>query len=104
MEPEPDPIDLAVLDPSRDGARFDATVSRIAQRAVELRRLRRAVVRRGAIALAVAMAAALLLWFTAPKRAEPQSTVRAASPDILDWATRDVQPEELLIIGGGHAE
>ena len=101
MEPEPDPIDLSVLDPTRDAARFDASVSRVAQRAVELRRLRRAVVRRGAVAVAIAMAAALLLWFTAPRRAAPQ---QAASPDILDWANRDVQPEELLSLGGGHAQ
>jgi len=105
MEPEPDSIDLAVLDPTRDGARFDATASRIAQRAVELRRLRRAVVRRGATAFAVAMAAALLLWFTAPRRAEPQRDgARSASPDILDWAMRDAKPDELLLLGGGHAE
>ena len=101
MEPEPEPIDLAVLDPTRDAARFDSAVARVAQRAIELRRLRRAVVRRGAIAFAVAMAAALVLWFTAPRRSTPRA---AHSVEILDWATRDVQTSDVLELGGSHAQ
>jgi hypothetical protein len=102
MEPEPDRIDLAVLDPARDAVRFDATVARIASRALELRCLRRAVVRRGALAFAVAMAAALVLWFSAPRRATPPP--RATSPDLLDWATRDVGANDVLDLGGSHAQ
>lgn len=101
MEPEPEPIDLAVLDPTRDAARFDSAVARVAQRAIELRRLRRVVVRRGAIAFAVAMAAALVLWFTAPRRTAPPA---ARNADILDWATRDVQSSDVLELGGSHAQ
>ena len=101
MEPEPDPIDLTALDPTRDGIRFDATVARVAQRALELRKLRRALVRRGVVAFAVAMAAALLLWFSAPRR-EPDP--QPHSPDLLDWATRDVRPDDVLELGGGYAQ
>jgi hypothetical protein len=101
MEPEPDRIDLSVLDPGRDTARFDGAVERIAQRAIELRRLRRAVVRRGAVAFALAMAAGLVLWFSAPHR-EPPAARRA--PDLLDWATRDVSPADVLDLGVTHAQ
>ncbi len=101
MEPEPDPIDLAILDPSREPARFDATVARVAHRAIELRRMRRTVVRRGAIACAVAMAAALVLWFSAPRRQPP---AQAREPDLLDWATRDVGASDVLELGGSHAQ
>ena len=101
MEPEPEPIDLAVLDPTRDAARWGSTVARVAQRAIDLRRLRRAVVRRGAIAFALAMAAALVLWFTAPRRTAPAA---AHTVDILDWATGDVQTSDVLELGGSHAQ
>lgn len=99
MEPEPSPIDLAVLDPTRDPTRFDGAVARIAQRAIELRRLRRAVMRRGIVAVAVAMAAGLLLWFSAPRR-EAHVQPRAHQQDILDWALRDVQASDVLELGG----
>lgn len=108
MEPEPDRIDLSVLDPTRDAARFAAVSARIAQRAIELRRLRRAVMRRGLVAVTVAMAAGLILWLSAPR---PHLTVRdhgvAGDPqprDILDWALRDVQPGDVLELGGSHAQ
>src|SRR5512143_552094 len=65
MEPEPDRIDLSSLDPSRDAERWDAVASRVATRAIELRRLRRAVVRRGTVAVVLAAAAGLALWFSA---------------------------------------
>lgn len=99
MEPEPDRIDLSVLDPHRDRARWEDAVSRVAARALELRQLRRVVVRRGATALVLAAAAALALWFTAPK----QHSMPRRSSDLLEWATRDVEPGELLNLGGGHA-
>jgi len=101
MEPEPEPIDLASLDPTRDAPRFDAAVARVAGRAVELQRLRRAVVRRGVVALSVAMAAALLLWFSAPRREAPPPRDQ---PDILDWAMRDVSASDVLELGGPHAQ
>jgi hypothetical protein len=93
-------IDLSVLDPKRNGARFDAQVARIAQRAIENRRLRRAVVRRGVVAFAIAMAAGLVLWFSAPSRPTPPPQ----SFDILDWATRDIGPTDVLSLGGPHAQ
>jgi hypothetical protein len=93
-----EPIDLAVLDPCGNPAQFDATVSRIAQRAIELRRFRRAVVRRGMLALGLAMAAGVALWFAAPKRQT------AREPDLLDWATRDIGAADVLGLGGEHAQ
>ena len=90
------PIDLSVLDPRPT----DATVARIAQRAIALRRLRRVVVRRGITALAIAMAAGIALWLAAPKRhVESRRT-----PDLLDWATRDVGADDVLGLGGNHAQ
>jgi hypothetical protein len=89
------PVDLSVLDP-RHG---DAVVARIAQRAIELRKLRRAVVRRGVVAFAIAMAAALVLWFTAPK---PTVATQPPSNDLLDWATRDIDANDVL--GVSHAQ
>ena len=99
---EAEPVDLSSLDPTRDAAQFDANVARIAQRGMELRRLRRAVVRRGAVAFVVAMAAALVLWFAAPRRAAPPAASR--SVDILDWATREVHASDVLELGGLHAQ
>lgn len=99
MEPETEPLDLSVLDPARDSARWDRTIARVADRARELRRLRRMVARRGAVAVMLAAAAALALWFTAPRR-HPVEPTRSS---ILDWAVRDVEPNELLEIGGGDA-
>lgn len=94
------PIDLSVLDPQRHPG-FEQTVSRVAQRAIELRRLRRAVVRRGLTALAFAMAAAVALWMAAPRR--PAQAPR--TPDVLDWALRDdVGARDVLELGGGHAQ
>lgn len=104
MEPEPERIDLAVLDPTRDAQRFDGAVARIAQRAIELRRLRRAVMRRGIVAVAVAMAAGLLLWFSAPRREVPEQPRAQQRQDILDWAVRDVQASDVLELGGSHAQ
>jgi hypothetical protein len=95
-----EPVDLSALDPARDVTRFDAQVTRIAARAIESRRLRRAVVRRGVTAFAIAMAAGLALWFASPKRtvAAPRRT------DLLDWATRDVRADDVLELGGNHAQ
>ncbi len=102
MEPEPEPVDLSSLDPTRDAGRFDAAVARVAARALELHRLRRAVVRRGVVGFAVALAAALLLWFTAPRRDAPAPA--RTSSDILDWAMRDVSANDVLELGGSHAQ
>jgi hypothetical protein len=91
------PVDLSALDP-RHG---DDVVARIAQRAIELRRLRRAVVRRGVTAFAIAMAAGLVLWFAAPK----PTAATTHRTDLLDWATRDdVDAFDVLSIGGPHAQ
>ncbi|MBV8757474.1 MAG: hypothetical protein JO257_09375 [Deltaproteobacteria bacterium] len=66
----------------------------LAARALELRRLRRTVVVRGSIALGLSMAAALVLWLFAPKPQAPPPTPHA--PSLLDWATHDTDPTEVL--------
>ena len=99
MEPEPDRIDLSVLDPSRDAARWNATIGNVAARALEIRRFRRAVLRRGVVALVLSAAAALVLWFAVPRR----EVHRAPPPqvDMLDWASRQ---GDVLELGGSHAQ
>ena len=100
MEPEPDPVDLSILDPKRDAVGFERTASRIVQRALELRRFRRAVIRRGVTAVVVAAAAGLALWLSAPRR-EP---VARSAEGILGWAVRDANPDEVLGLGGPYAQ
>lgn len=101
MEPEPD-VPAAVALPSLAARHDDAVYARIAARAVELRRLRRAVVRRGAIAVVLAAAAAVVFWLSTPPRQEPAPARRG---DILDLGMRgDVDPYELLELGGTHAQ
>lgn len=86
---EPDRIDFSPLDRG-DWQRKSAA---LASRALELRRLRRTVVVRGSIALGVSMAAALLLWLLAPK---PATAPPPSAPSLLDWATHDTDPTEVL--------
>jgi hypothetical protein len=98
MEPEPERVNLSPLDPSRDKIKWETKSARIATRAAELRKLRRKVVRRAAIAVVLSAAAGITLWFSAPHRQPPQQ-----QRDVLDWATRDnVDPYELLELG--HAQ
>jgi len=100
MEPEPERVDLSPLDPSRDKIKWQTSSARIATRAAELRMLRRKVVRRAAIAVALSMAAGITLYFTAPRN-HPQRQ----HTDVLDWATSDhVDPYELFELGGNHAQ
>lgn len=106
MEPEPERVDLAVLDPSRHAARWDAAIGNVAARALELRRLRRAVMRRGMAALALSAAAALVLWLFVPRRdaaapVQPPSAAEGDSLDVLEWATRQ---GDVLELGGSHAQ
>jgi hypothetical protein len=113
MEPEADmpaveSVDLSPLAPRHT----DAVYARVAARALELRRLRRAVVRRGAIAVIVAAAAGLALFLSAPRRDQlaPRGRdhgagARGHSADILDLGFRsDVDPYELFDLGGTHAQ
>lgn len=86
---EPERIDFSPLDRG-DWQRKSAA---LAARALELRRLRRTVVVRGSIALGVSMAAALLLWLLAPK---PAPAPAPTAPSLLDWATHDTDPTEVL--------
>lgn len=102
-EPEPDRVNLSPLDPSRDKATWESKSARIATRAAELRKLRKKVVRRAAIAVVLSAAAGITLWFSAPHRRA--TTTERHRGDMLDWATRDnVDPYELLELGGGHAQ
>ena len=99
MEPEPDNVDLSVLDPRHDGTRWERMVANVAGRARVQHRLRQRAVRRGTIAAVVAIAAAIATWLGAP-RPEP---VPRASGDVLEWAVRDVDPSEALGLGGNDA-
>jgi hypothetical protein len=102
MESEPEKVDLSILDPlrgdpRRDGARWDRMSARITARALELRRLRQIVSRRGAVTVVLAAAAVFAFWWTTPK------PVLRGESDILSWAVRDADPGELLRIGGRDA-
>ena len=101
MESEPDRIDLSVLDPSRNASRWNAAVGNVAARALELRRLRRAVMRRGMIALVMSAAAALVVWMLAPRREASPPAVQSQRVDMLDWAQRQ---GDVLELGGGYAQ
>lgn len=102
MEPEPDRTDLSVLDPSRHATRWNAAIGNVASRAVELHRLRRAVMRRGMAALVLSAAAALALWFVVPRRdVQPRQPVQQQQVDMLDWANRQ---GDVLELGGDHAQ
>ena len=103
MESEPDRIDLSVLDPTRNASRWNAAVGNVAARALELRRVRRTIMRRGMIALAMSAAAALLVWMLAPSREVSRQPVASDTQhvDMLDWATRQ---GDVLELGGGYAQ
>ena len=108
MEPEPDmPAEPAVDLTSLAPRHTDAVYARVAARALELRKLRRAVVRRGAIAAVLAAAAAVVFYLSAPRHdASISSSARPSrSGDLLDFGMRaDVDPFELLDLGGTHAQ
>ncbi len=90
-EPEPDRIDLSALDPSRNRARWEGMIASVVERA----HLRRRILRRGGLVVALAAAAMIAMWLAAPPRA---SQVEPA--DILSWATRDVGADDVLALGG----
>jgi hypothetical protein len=90
MEPDPvQRIDLAPLDPGG----WQAKSAALAARALVQRRLRRTVVVRGSIALAVSLAAAVVLWLSAPR---PRPRAAQSSPSLLDWTMHDTDPTEVL--------
>jgi hypothetical protein len=94
MQPEPERIDLSALDMPN----FDGAVERITARALELRRFRSAVARRGVIAAVLVAAASVMLWLSAPRRPAPRHA------DVLGWAVGATTPDQVLSIGGDHAE
>jgi predicted cobalt transporter CbtA len=100
MEPEPDPIDLGTLDPTRNADRWNAAIVDVAARGLALWKMRRAVVRRGVAAIVLATAACLVMWLGAPRREQ----TRTVAPTILEWALRDVGPGEVLALGGPDAQ
>jgi hypothetical protein len=71
---EPERINLSALDPGG----WERKAAALAARALERRQLRRAVMVRGMVALALSAAAAVALWLSAPKPA-PQ-----AGPSAFD--------------------
>ena len=101
MQPAPEPVDLEPLAP-RHG---DAVYARVAAHAIELRNLRRAVVRRAAVAAILAVAAAFVFWLSAPRHEARHVQPVRHGGDILDLGMRtDVDPYELLDLGGFHAQ
>jgi hypothetical protein len=102
LEPEmPAAVDLSPLAPRHD----DAIYARVAARAIELRKLRRAVVRRGAVAVVLAAAAAVVFYLSAPRHDARVEARPSRSGDVLDLGMRgDVDPFELLDLGGTHAQ
>ena len=101
MEPEPDRIDFSSLDPAAS-PRWDGAIASVAARGHEQRRLRRAIVRRGAIAVVLAAAAGIVVWLSAPHRDPVPRPAHHA--DILDWAVSDA-PNAFAILGGDdHAQ
>ena len=82
MEPEPEKIDLSALDPGG----WERKAAAIAARSVARHRFRKRV-QRGAIATVLAAAAAIAVWFGAPRREAP----------------RDVEPGDVLGLGGNDA-
>jgi hypothetical protein len=97
MQPDPDPIDLSSLDPRADRVRWDAAIGRVTAGGLALRRLRRALVRRGVAAVMLATAACIALWLTVPRR-EPMPHTTSSST-VLDWALHDVTPADVLALG-----
>ena len=97
MEPEPERVDLSALDPTRAAPQWDAAIASVVARGLARRRR---LVRRGVAAVIVAAAAGALLWFSAP-RPEAPPPGRAS---MLDWADRDVGPEDVLSLGGSYAQ
>lgn len=97
MEPDPDRVDLTSLDPARSAPRWDAAIASVVARGLARRRR---LLRRGLAAMIVAAAAGALLWFSAPPREAPQP----ARASVLDWAVRDVGPEDVLDLGGSYAQ
>ncbi|HET9987289.1 MAG TPA: hypothetical protein VFQ65_02195 [Kofleriaceae bacterium] len=95
LEPE---IDLRVLDPSRDPAAWERRVEHVANRALAAYRQRNRALRRGAIALVLASACGLAVWWSAPRHAPPR-----ANADLLDWAVGDVDASDVLALEAGHA-
>ncbi len=95
MEPEPERVDLATLDPARATPQWSAAIASVVARGLARRRR---LVRRGMVAVIVAAAAGALLWFSAPRREV------APRPTMLDWATRDVGAEDVLSLGGSYAQ
>ena len=99
MEPEPDRIDFSSLDPTAN-PRWDGAIASVVARGRAQRRLRKAVLRRGAIAVVLAAAAGITVWLSAP-RTDPAPPPSHA--DILDWAVGNVSPSAVLDLGGDHA-
>jgi len=97
MEPEPE-IDLQALDPSRDAVAWERRIATVASRALASHRRRNRALRRGAIALMLASACGLAVWWSAPRHAPPR-----AGADLLDWAIGDVDASDVLALEAGHA-
>lgn len=97
MAREPE-IDLRVLDPSRDPAAWERRVESVANRALAAYRQRNRALRRGAIALVLASACGLAVWWSAPRH-EPAH----ARGDLLEWAVGNVDASDVLALEASHA-
>jgi hypothetical protein len=97
MEPEPE-IDLQALDPSRDAVAWERRITSVASRALASHRGRQRALRRGAIALVLASACGLAVWWSAPRHAPAH-----ARADLLEWAIGDVDASDVLALEASHA-
>jgi hypothetical protein len=109
MHEDEEPVDLSLIDPARDTARWDALVASVAARARARRRpsLARELVRRGVPAFALAAAAAAFVWLARPRPPAgppPASASRDATDVIATWGLDGGGDAiDLLGAGGDHA-
>ena len=108
-------IDLSVIDPSRDGPRWERLVQSVAARALGAHRRRLTVgfqlLAWGRPALAIAASVALVSWagsLVAPKRGTP-ATQKQEDPAIVlaQWAGSDERPapsQILRVLGEPHGD
>jgi hypothetical protein len=106
-------IDLSVVDPSRDAARWERLVQSVARRAVAARRRRLTVggqlLAWARPALAIAAGVALVSWVGSLASPEPDAPVAESQEDpaivLARWASSDERPSAtkiLRVLGERH--
>jgi hypothetical protein len=99
---DPEKIDFAALDPSRDPRRWEQLVGDVARRGLEARRaasVTRQLVAWARPALAAAALVALVVWLIAALRPAPTAVAAARPADALTaWAWNDELPATATIL------